>query len=448
MEIRRSRVPLEPDLTSPHEYISVRHINLGTKSRLFSSSSLFSVVYDWIGSLSNSPEFFQIKDHKGITVQPDSIIISGTYNMVRTETAPLLISDGEISFQGFGNYEEEDPNLHYTKLINLVSEEKKKLVRHQTFTVNRDNIYESMISLYKKRNVRNTNINLRFEGEDAVGDGVTRDAFSEFHQGVYDRFEGEFQKIPSNFNDIDELKIVGEIITHGFILSGIFPLQICKATLKHYLFGSCKEEELFHSFLRFVPEKERTFIEHWDGKSNPQRIIDLLTEYGVFAVPTLDNLQSLIIKAATIAIIRQPCFPMQTIIESMGNFWKHVSIECVDALYKSCEVDPEKFIAVLDIEEKCSSDQKITTWFHRYIRNLRKSQLSLLLRFITGSECLSPSVIIKLIYANGQKYPTVKTCFKIITLPRQYNSYFELRDNLNKVIERPENWSVHDEETE
>ena len=58
MKIRRSRVrahmnilmftisTLVQDLTSPHEYIDIHHINLGTKSRLCSSSSLFSVVYD------------------------------------------------------------------------------------------------------------------------------------------------------------------------------------------------------------------------------------------------------------------------------------------------------------------------------------------------------------------------------------------------------------------
>ena len=297
--------------------------------------------------------------------------------------------------------------------------------------------------------MKNSKISLRFEGEDAVGDGVTRDAFSAFIRSVYNKFDGEFQRIPSNLNNVEELKLIGEIFTHGFIVSNVFPLQICKASLKYYLFESCTNEELFHSFMRFIPEQERTFIENWDGKTNTQRIIDLFSEYGVYTKPTLQNLQSIVVKVSNIALIRQPCFPMQTLIRALGNFWNRVSVEMIDALYESCEVNSERFIAALDVEENCPADQKTTTWLHRYLRNLGKSHLSLFLRFITGSECLAPSVTIKVNYVNQEhKCPTVQTCFKILSLSRQYNSFFELRESLNKVIESHENWSVHDAELE
>ena len=80
---------------------------------------------------------------------------------------------------------------------------------------------------------------------------------------------------------------------------------------------------------------------------------------------------------------------------------------------------------------------------------LEKSHLSLFLRFITGSECLAPSVTIKVNYVNQEhKCPTVQTCFKILSLSRQYNRFLELRDSLNKVIESHKNWSGHDAELE
>ena len=181
---RKSRVPPIPELTTSTEYVAVRHVNLGTKSRLFRSSSHFSVVYDWIGSLSNTPEFYEIKDHKGVTAQPDAKIITGAYNMVCSDSPPLLVSDGEISFQGFGNSKEslDEP---YFDLQGLRVGEKEKYIREQISVIKRDDIYESMINLYKKRNVKNSKISLRFEGEDAVGDGVTRDAFSAFIRSVY-----------------------------------------------------------------------------------------------------------------------------------------------------------------------------------------------------------------------------------------------------------------------
>ena len=150
MMARKSRVPPDPELTTSTEYVAVRHVKLGTKSRLFRSSSLFSVVYDWIGSLSNTPEFYEIKDHKGVTVQPDAKIISGTYNMVCSDSPPLLVSDGEISFQGFGNSKEslDEP---YNDLQALRGREKEKYTREQISVIKRDDIYESMINLYKKK---------------------------------------------------------------------------------------------------------------------------------------------------------------------------------------------------------------------------------------------------------------------------------------------------------
>ena len=96
------------------------------------------------------------------------------------------------------------------------------------------------------------------------------------------KFDGEFQRIPSNLNNVEYLKLILKIFTWGFIVSNVFPLQICKASLKYSFFESCTDEELFHSFMRFIPEQERTFLENLDGKTNTQRIIDLLSGYGVF----------------------------------------------------------------------------------------------------------------------------------------------------------------------
>lgn len=44
----------------------------------------------------------------------------------------------------------------------------------QTFTIRSDNVYQDMIKLYRKRTVKTSFISLRFEGEDAIGDGILR----------------------------------------------------------------------------------------------------------------------------------------------------------------------------------------------------------------------------------------------------------------------------------
>ena len=44
----------------------------------------------------------------------------------------------------------------------------------QTFTIRSDNVYQDMKKLYRKRTVKTSFISLRFEGEDAIGDGILR----------------------------------------------------------------------------------------------------------------------------------------------------------------------------------------------------------------------------------------------------------------------------------
>ena len=46
-----------------------------------------------------------------------------------------------------------------------------------------------------------------FEGEDAAGDGVYQDAFSAFFQKMYSKFDGQFCKVLSWFDEEEELQI-------------------------------------------------------------------------------------------------------------------------------------------------------------------------------------------------------------------------------------------------
>ena len=56
-----------------------------------------------------------------------------------------------------------------------------------------------------------------------------------FYSTLYPLFEGANEKVPlSNFKT-EELEIIGKIITHAFIIHGIFPVQICKSSLLNVL---------------------------------------------------------------------------------------------------------------------------------------------------------------------------------------------------------------------
>ena len=79
--------------------------------------------------------------------------------------------------------------------------------------------------------------------------------------------DGCYEKIPSPNFDKADLEIIGKVIRHAFIQHNFFPVELSKASLKHYIFVTASEEELLSSFLKFLTSYEATqnFVRarHW-----------------------------------------------------------------------------------------------------------------------------------------------------------------------------------------
>ena len=94
--------------------------------------------------------------------------------------------------------------------------------------VSKDNIYNDLINCFKERSNLSHPVMVTFEVEDAAGDGVCRDAFSAFYQKMYSKFDGEFSKVPSRFDEEEELEIIGKIIHGGFIQYDTFRVRLSR----------------------------------------------------------------------------------------------------------------------------------------------------------------------------------------------------------------------------
>ena len=57
-QVREQRSPPEPNSSEAKVKVSVRHCTLGVVSRVFDPEGSMQGVYDWIGSLSKTPEHF------------------------------------------------------------------------------------------------------------------------------------------------------------------------------------------------------------------------------------------------------------------------------------------------------------------------------------------------------------------------------------------------------
>jgi len=483
MTSRNARVMPEPSLEEPCATITIRHPHLSNKVRLFHENYEFSQVYDWIGGMSPSPKYFEIIDYSNKVVNPYDKIYSGVFNVKPRDSALPMTPRGSVAFQGFATSEQVvpshpsdvivekskmeeskvEPNVHvdlptsdssindFEKLDDLRQIEKSRLnITPLLYSVKRDNIYEDMISLYKKRGTISHITQLEFESEPAVGDGVTKDCYTAFFDKFYEKLEGTVEKVPVDdiIND-EELELIGSIIHHAFIQYNIFPLQLSKASLKKVLFDSTKKEDLMKSFLNFVTSSEAEYIKNFiDGREiKEQALVDVLYSYNIYQKPTKDNVIDLVLRASHTALIKRPYLQFIQISNGMGSFWKRIDASMIDSLYSLCTPTADSLIKQLLVDETCPQDATITTYLHRYIRSCSKNDLQLLVRFITGSTTLLPNATIKVEFVDqSPKYlhPLSQTCFKILILPRQFRSFTQFSQVIPTHLSSEEHWSVYD----
>lgn len=118
-QARLHRVPDEPKGGSM-VLTQVRHVTLGVIKRNFNSNEKMLSVYDWVGSLSLLPPYFELSDFRGQVLRPEHSVAEGdktTLNMSASESTPSL-DDEEIDFKGFGTTEENNDDT--LPLINLL----------------------------------------------------------------------------------------------------------------------------------------------------------------------------------------------------------------------------------------------------------------------------------------------------------------------------------------
>ena len=63
--IHRNQVQDEPSLIDGHVTLTVRHITLGLKIRIFRDDCYFREIYSWVASLAEEPEWFHLRECTG-----------------------------------------------------------------------------------------------------------------------------------------------------------------------------------------------------------------------------------------------------------------------------------------------------------------------------------------------------------------------------------------------
>ena len=301
---RRSLLVEEPLLEDPSVRIAVRHCReeVGLVFRRFLPEDTFASVQLWIESLSPEPEKFYLVNFT-TRVLPSVTVYSGTFTVVRendevqetmvaeeVERDELLFSEDEneendishqpqsppsrqqsppsrqrrvtrqpTSLTNIYDVSDDDDDDALQKVILLGVEEKKGRFQlaiqaeAEVEAVRRQAIIQDMTGFLKNIQKLETGQGFTFKDEQATGDGVSRDVISEFIECVTATYVGHAEKVPSLAQEEEEIEALGKAITLGYLQHSMFPLVISKAALKYYLLGDCTDDDLFESFLNFLP---------------------------------------------------------------------------------------------------------------------------------------------------------------------------------------------------
>ena len=345
-------------------------------------------------------------------------------------------------------YEGEIVNENSTK----VQEKREEALRALNGIVHVIVNKEDLISIYKDPGILEKNVVVGIEGAEASGDGVLREVYSLFWDSFLSQSDGDSEhSIPilPNLNQEDYVSI-GRILTHQFVLCGMFPVKVSQASMHHTLFGHATDECKIESFLRLLPPGERECISRALKGERPfptGEIIDLLEDYSVRQLPTADNIKSLVLSVATAEFVTKPFLCLSSMREGMGQMWEKVTKGEIASLYEISRPTASGIIAILECIPQNPKEDQIFRWLERYLKGSSNKILAKFLRFCTATDVLLPdrgisvrTEVMPLVAIRPKSY----TCFRRLTLPRHYQSYSQMRNNLDFYLRDCSVWDLND----
>ena len=156
--------------------------------------------------------------------------------------------------------------------------------------VNKENIVHDLISVYKDPSIREKNVSAVIEGAEATGDGVLRDVYSLFWATFLSQSDGDSEHTIPVLPDLNQEDFVsiGRILTHQYVLCGVFPVKVSQASLQHTMLGNVTDECKIESFLRLLQPREREYLSislAGDGCFPTEEMIDLFGDYNIRQLP-------------------------------------------------------------------------------------------------------------------------------------------------------------------
>ena len=145
-------------------------------------------------------------------------------------------------------------------------------------TINRENIVQDMLNLYRDNSIVKSLLNVTFIKEPAMDlNGVKREAFTLFWEKVMSLyFESTTTYVPRISPAIDEsiYNTLGRIMSHGYVMVGVFPTLLSKTFFTALVAGkeNVTDNDFLEGFLDYVSSYDNVRLQNILGECSTQRV--------------------------------------------------------------------------------------------------------------------------------------------------------------------------------
>ena len=332
--------------------------------------------------------------------------------------------------------------------------------------MNRENIVQDMLNLYRDKSIVESLLNVTFVDEPAMDlDGVKREAFTLFWEKVmllY--FEGTTTYVPRISPAIDEsiYTRLGRILSHGYIMVGVFPTLLSKPFFTALVAGkeNVTDDYFLGGFFDYISSYDNIRLQNILGECSSQQslsasstdfLFDFLSEFSVSTIPSVNNLQTVLVSVAKTELWNRTVMAANSLKEGLfegvaGNVWLSVTKELVVHLYKSLQVTTDKVLSLISIDEPSEISKRqdiVFTYFKKYVRTLDARELSCFLRYVTGSSAIAVPSIKVIFHSHVGNLPhvSVHACSAVVDLPSGgYDSFTDFKSQMDEVLNNAESW--------
>ena len=334
--------------------------------------------------------------------------------------------------------------------------------KKEVLNIRRSHIVEDMMEIYSKdATIPSCDVIISFKGEKAIDvGGVKNEAFSLFWEEIckpsHSLFHGENVKVPivnaANASaNRTVFKLLGTIMSHTFVLTGVFPVQICLPSVAFAITGNDEVPEsiLLEQFMMFLPAPDRDLITVCLNRNDHEpysdevskRLLEFYSLNGLNHLPSKSKLYGDILGLARHIMIYQPMCALSSMSSGYTKFYCSVNtLNELLTIYKRYDISVGAVLKALTITiDKAlltPAQERVMHYLKTFIRESDVTLLKKLVRFVTGVPALfNSNIAVDFNSATGlSRAPHASVCGKVLILPCTYQTYSEFKEEFTQVL--------------